>query len=82
MIIRTKPDFVVVLAMMPELNGIDLAISLTTMPATRNVPLALITSLEDDDDYLNLLPANVPVIHKGESFGDDLFKALDDMFLI
>jgi len=82
MIIRTKPDFVVVSAMMPELNGIDLAISLTTMPATRNVPLALITSLEDDDDYLNLLPANVPVIHKGESFGDDLFKALDDMFLI
>lgn len=82
MIVRTKPDMVIVSAVMPELDGIDLAVGLSMMPATRNIPLALITSLDDDDEYLSLLPKGVPVIHKGDSFGDDLFKALDDQFLI
>ena len=82
MIVRTKPDMVIVSAVMPEFNGIELAIGLVTMPATRNVPLALITSLDGDDEYLGLLPEGVPIIRKGDSFGDDLFKALDDKFLI
>ena len=81
-IVRTKPDLVVISGVMQELNGIDLAIGLSSMPATRNVPIALITALGDEDGYLSLLPENVPVIHKGASFADDLFKALDDMFLI
>jgi CheY-like chemotaxis protein len=81
-IVRTKPDLVVISGVMQELNGIDLAIGLSAMPATRNVPIALITALGDDDGYLNLLPKNVPIIRKGASFADDLFKALDDMFLI
>ena len=81
-IVRTKPDLVVISGVMQELNGIDLAIGLSAMPATRNVPIALITALGEDDSYLSLLPENVPVIHKGASFADDLFKALDDMFLI
>jgi CheY-like chemotaxis protein len=82
MIVRTKPDMVIVSAVMPELDGIDLAIGLSTMSATRNIPLALITSLDVDDEYLNLLPDGVPIIRKGDSFGDDLFKALDEKFLI
>jgi CheY-like chemotaxis protein len=81
-IVRTKPDLVVISGVMQELNGIDLAIGLSAMPATRNVPIALITALGDDDSYLSLLPENVPVIRKGASFADDLFQALDDMFLI
>jgi len=82
MIVRTKPDLVIVSAVMPELDGIDLAVALSTMPATRNIPMALITSLDHDDEYLSLLPDGVPIIRKGDSFGDDLFKALDDKFLI
>ena len=82
LIVRTKPDFVIISAIMPELDGIDLAIGLTSMPATRNIPIALITSMEDSDEHLSLLPKKVPVIHKGPSFGDDLFKALDAQFLI
>ena len=81
-IVRTKPDFVIINALMPELDGIDLAIGLSSMPATRNIPMALITSLDDENEHLQYLPKHTSVIHKGPSFGDDLFKALDNHFLI
>lgn len=80
--VQSKPDLVIVSALMPHLDGIDLAIALVSMPTTRNIPLAVITSLDQDDERLALLPRKVPVLHKGPSFGDDLFKALDDLFLI
>lgn len=82
LIIRSKPDLVIISAMLPELSGIDLACGLTAMPATRNIPIALITSLDENDDYLKLLPERVPIIHKSASFGDDLADALSDLFLI
>ncbi len=82
LIVRTKPEMVIISAVMPELGGIDLAIALAAMPATRNVSTALITSLDDDDEYLRLLPESVPVIHKGPSFGDDIAEALSRLFLI
>lgn len=82
LIVRTKPDMVIISAVMPGLSGIDLVVGLTAMPETRNVPAALITSLDPDNDLLALVPKRVPVIHKGASFGDDLFGALDTLFLI
>lgn len=81
-VIHTLPDLIIVSAMMPNLDGIDLAIALVSMPATRNIPIAVITALDDDDERLQLLPRKVPVLHKGPSFGDDLFRALDNLFLI
>lgn len=81
-VIQAKPDMIIISAIMPHLDGIDLAIGLVSMPATRNIPLAVITALDDDDERLQLLPRKVPVLHKGASFGDDLFKALDNLFLI
>ena len=82
LVVRTKPDFIIISAIMPELYGIDLAVGLSAMPSTRNIPLALITSLDADDEQLQFLPQSIPIIRKGASFGDDLFKALDDLFLI
>ncbi|MBL4615225.1 MAG: response regulator [Magnetovibrio sp.] len=82
LIVQTKPDLIIISAIMPELDGIDLAIGLCAMSATRNIPLALITSLDPDDEHLARVPQNVPIIHKGPSFGDDLFTALDNLFLI
>lgn len=81
-IVQTKPDFVIISAIMPELDGVDLAIGLSAMPSTRNIPLALITSLDPGDEHLSLVPKNIPTIHKGPSFGDDLYAALDNLFLI
>ena len=77
-----KPDLIVLSALMPHLDGIDLAIGLAAMPSTRNTPIAVITSLDPDDERLALLPKKIPVVHKGATFGDDLFKALDSLFLI
>lgn len=82
LVVRTKPDLVIASAMMPELSGIDLAAALAAMPATRNIPTALITSLDADDEKLKMLPKHMPIIFKGPSFGDDLFKTLDRLFLI
>jgi len=82
MVTQIKPDLVIVSAVMPGLDGIDLAIALTSMPSTRNIPMAVITSLDPNDDRLKLLPRKVPILQKGPSFGDDLFTALDNLFLI
>ncbi|OAN42988.1 hypothetical protein A6A04_09810 [Paramagnetospirillum marisnigri] len=82
MVVQTKPDLVIISAVMPALEGIDLAMALSAMPSTRNIPLAVITSLDKDDDSLKLLPKRIPVLFKGASFADDLFKALDNLFLI
>lgn len=82
MVVQTKPDLVIISAVMPALEGIDMAMALSAMPSTRNIPLAVITSLDKDDEALKLLPKRVPVLFKGASFADDLFKALDNLFLI
>ena len=52
------------------------------MPATRNIGVAVITSLDLDDANLKMLPPTVPIIQKSASFGDDLVKALQEEFLL
>ncbi len=81
-IVQTQPDMVIISAMMPYLNGIDLVIALDNMPSTRNIPCALITSLEKGDSRLQFLPASMPIINKGKSFSDDLVSALSSSFLL
>jgi CheY-like chemotaxis protein len=80
--VRTRPDMVIISDYLKGLSGIDLATALATMPETRNTPVAVLTSLADDDANLKLLPRSVPVIRKGESFGDDLAKAMSHHFLL
>ncbi len=82
LIVRTQPDLVIISAVMPELDGLDLAAALVAMPTTRNIPTALITSLDPDNEHLKMLPDKVPVIFKGPSFGDDLAEALSALFII
>lgn len=67
-----KPDAVVVSRVMPELSGVDLAAALKAMPTTRSMPVALISSSKSDDRHLKDLPKDVPVLHKGTRFGDDV----------
>jgi CheY-like chemotaxis protein len=79
---RTLPDLLIISAVMPDLGGINLCIALKAMPATRNIGVAVITSLDLDDANLKMLPPTVPIIQKSASFGDDLAKALQDEFLL
>lgn len=80
--VRARPDMIIISAVMSGLSGIDLTVALTAMPETRNIPVALITSLEPDDEQLGFVPDRVPVIRKGRSFGDDLARALSYHFLL
>jgi hypothetical protein len=52
------------------------------MPETRHTPVAVLTGLDGDDANLGLLPRSVPVIYKGDSFGDDLARAMSHHFLL
>ena len=79
---RALPDLIIVSAVMPDLEGIDLMLALKAMPATRNIGAALITSLDSKHPSLQQLPPTVPIIKKSASFGDDLTNALQDQFLL
>ena len=81
-VVQTQPNLIIISALMPHLDGYELAIALMSMPSTRNIPIAVITSLTPADDRLSLLPGRIPIVYKGPSFADDLFKALDRLFLI
>jgi CheY-like chemotaxis protein len=80
--VLAKPDVMIISAVMPGLSGIDLAIGLKAMPETRNIPVAVLTSLPKDHPQLKMLPETVPIIRKGDNFGDDLAKALHENFLL
>lgn len=83
LIVRTQPDLAILSAVLPDqLSGIDLAVGLKAMPQTRNTGVAVITSFDRDCESLRHLPVTVPIIRKGQSFGDDLTAALSDQFLL
>ena len=82
LVVRTKPNMVIISAVIDELSGTALATALTSMTETRNIPVALITSFEKDHESLRHLPDSVPIIQKGQTFGDDLAVALQYHFLL
>jgi CheY-like chemotaxis protein/HPt (histidine-containing phosphotransfer) domain-containing protein len=73
---RIKPDLIVASTVMPGLSGVELLITLKALPATRDIPCALLTSLGANGHDLEGLPASVPVIHKGKNFSDEFAEAL------
>jgi CheY-like chemotaxis protein len=76
LILETKPDLVITAQVMPRMSGVDLACALASMPATRTIPVALLTSLDPDHPDLKPLPMNVGLIRRGPQFGDDLADVL------
>ena len=76
MAVRTRPDLVVISGVLDDLTGVDLATAFASMPSTRDIKVAMLTSYGWGHPSLNELPARVPVIRKGSGFGDDLAEAL------
>lgn len=64
-----RPDAVIISRVMPELSGIDLACALKAMPATKDMPVALLAT---ESGSLKDLPDSVPVLRKGSNFADDV----------
>jgi CheY-like chemotaxis protein len=75
-ILETRPDLVITTMVMPRMSGVDLACALSAMPATKNIPVALLTSLDPNHPDLKALPMNTGLIRRGAQFGDDLADVL------
>lgn len=75
-VVETKPDLVITTAVMPRLSGIDIACALSAMPVTKNIPVAVLTSLEPEHPDLKPLPIAVGLIRRGDQFGSDLADTL------
>jgi CheY-like chemotaxis protein len=75
----TKPDMVIASAVLDGLSGIELACALAAMPATRQMPVAILTSFQAGHHSLEGLPQGVPLIRKGSTFGDDLAEAFSKL---
>jgi len=69
---RIKPDLVITSAVMDQLTGIDLVRAMRAIAATEHLPLALLTSLDDDHPDMKRLPGDVAVIHLNRSVTDEL----------
>ena len=76
MVMRTKPDMVICTAILDLLTGVDVACALASMPSTKNLPVAVLTTYDASDPQFEHLPKSVAIIGKGEKFGDDLARAL------
>ncbi|MBE7635816.1 DNA-binding response regulator [Sneathiella sp. P13V-1] len=75
-ILDTKPDMVITTAVMQRMSGIDLACALAAMPSTREIPVAVLTSLDANHPDLKALPMTVGIIRRGPQFGTDLAETL------
>ncbi len=81
-VVHGRPDLVIVSAILPGIDGIDLIRALNAMRHTRDIPLALLTSMDAGDDRLRDLPPRVPVLRKSANFSDDVAKALAQLRII
>ena len=78
----TRPDLIIVTGVLDTLSGVDIVSAFRAMPATREIPVALITSASREEAVQDGLPDSVPVIRKGKAFGDDLTDALSQLGIL
>lgn len=74
--VRTRPDMVLASGQIDELSGIDLANAFSAMPASKDIPFALLTSNDWGHPSLKALPHSVGLVRKGKHFGDDIADCL------
>jgi len=77
-----KPDLVLISRTMPELTGIDLANALKSMPTTRDIPVALLSTEGRNEGHMGDLPDNVPILRKGSNFADDVANVFVELGLL
>jgi len=51
--VRTRPDLVISSVVLDTISGVDLACALGAMPSTKNIPVALLTSIARDHESLS-----------------------------
>jgi CheY-like chemotaxis protein/HPt (histidine-containing phosphotransfer) domain-containing protein len=70
--VRMPPDMVIASMVMEGLSGLDLIRGLRAMSVTRKVPMALLTSMDQNNAALKEIPPGVGVIRVGPTFSDEL----------
>lgn len=74
--VRVPPDFLIASMVMDGLSGLDLIRGLRAMSLTKDVPMALLTSLDLHHPSLKEIPPGVAIIRAGEHFGEDFAEAV------
>ncbi len=74
-IVRTRPDAVVCTAELSGLSGFDLVHGLVSMPATANIPVALLTSHDAAHPRVKALPRAASRVHVGPEMVESLVAA-------
>lgn len=73
---RMKPDLILTSVVMDGFNGADLVRALAAMEPTRDMPVALLTSLTADHADLRAVPADVPIVRLGAGFSEDFARVV------
>jgi CheY-like chemotaxis protein len=53
--VRERPDIILLDLVMPEISGVNVAHQLKQIPATRGIPIIILTSMEVDEDTMHQL---------------------------
>jgi chemotaxis protein histidine kinase CheA len=80
-VLRTKPDLLIASAVMEPLSGRDLLKGLRAMSATANLPVALLTSSDEEEERIAAETPHVAVVRSGQRFEAD-FRALTKRYSI
>ncbi|MEM6903798.1 MAG: response regulator, partial [Pseudomonadota bacterium] len=81
LVLRSQPDLLIASAVMEPLSGRDLLKGLHAMSATSNLPVALLTSSDEEEERIATETPHVAVIRSGQRFEPD-FKALAKRYAI
>jgi len=80
MAVRERPDVVLLDLLMPEMSGFAVAQQLRQIPATRGVPIIILTSMDVDDDMQQQLNGAVSgVMSKSRFTKRDLLREITNI---
>jgi PAS domain S-box-containing protein len=77
---RERPDLIILDLIMPEISGFNVAHQLKQIPATRTIPIIILTSMELDDDTQTQLGSYVSGLMSKSSFTKrDLLREISNI---
>ncbi len=77
---RERPDVILLDLLMPEMSGFAVAHQLKQMPATRGIPIIVLTSMDVDDDLQQQLGSYVSgLVSKGSFTKKDLLREITNV---
>ena len=74
--VNTQPDLIVISALVDTISGLELARVLRAINTTKNTPIILMTSFDENDLPQSDVPPLTAIARKGERFAEDLSDCL------